>query len=204
MTYLALNLSHYINGVAKKHKEISRPDYIVGSGLLPPGTPEDFYARLAQTGRDIGARVIIDTSGEPLCLALQRHPFMIKPNLGELSILAGRGLESASEQNEVAMEIVAKGQSDVVVVSLGAAGRLLATHSGLQRLKAPEVPVLSKVGAGDGMVAGIVVGLVSDKTTTDAVRYGMAPGKAAVMNLGSELCNLGDTERLFPQVVLCE
>ena len=185
-------------------QEKPRPDYIVGSGLLPPGVPQDFYARLAQTGRDLGARVIIDTSGEPLRLALQGHPFMIKPNLRELGMLADRELESTQEQDEVAMEIVVKGQSDVVVVSLGAAGSLLATRNGLQRLKAPEVPVLSKIGAGDSMVAGIVVGLVSDKTITDAVRYGVAAGTAAVMSPGSELCNLDDTERLFPQVALCE
>jgi 6-phosphofructokinase 2 len=54
------------------------------------------------------------------------------------------------------------------------------------------------------MVAGIVVGLVSDKTITDAVRYGVAAGTAAVMSPGSALCNLGDTERLFPRVVLHE
>ncbi|MBA4416551.1 MAG: hypothetical protein C0392_01375 [Syntrophus sp. (in: bacteria)] len=178
-----------------------KPDYIVGSGLLPPGVPQDFYARLAQVGRNLGARVIIDTSGEPLLLALQGRPFMIKPNLRELGILAGRELQSTSEQDEFALEIVVKGQSDVVVVSFGAAGCLLATERGLERLKAPEVPVMSKVGAGDSMVAGIVVGLVSGKTMTDAVRYGMAAGASAVMSPGSELCSLGDTELLFPRVV---
>jgi len=181
--------------------ERPRPDYIVGSGLLPPGVPQDFYARIARAGRDLGARVIIDTSGEPLRLALQGHPFMIKPNLRELSVIAGRDLESTSEQDVIAMEIIGKEQSDVVVVSLGEAGSLLATRNGLKRLKAPEVPVLSKVGAGDSMVAGIVTGLVSDKTIIDSVRYGVAAGTAAVISPGSGLCNLEDTERLFPQVV---
>lgn len=181
-------------------QEKPTPGYIVGSGLLPPGVPEDFYARLAQTGRDLGARVIIDTSGEPLRLALQGHPYMIKPNLRELGMLAGRTLESTLEQDKFAMDIIAKGQCDVVVVSLGAEGSLLATRNGLLRLKAPEVPALSKVGAGDSMVAGIVVGLVSGKTITDAVRYGVAAGTAAVMSPGSELCNLQNTEQLFPLV----
>jgi 6-phosphofructokinase 2 len=182
--------------------ERPRPDYIVGSGLLPPGVPQDFYARIARAGRDLGARVIIDTSGEPLRLALQDHPFMIKPNLRELSMIAGHDLESTSEQDVIATEIIDKEQSDVVVVSLGEAGSLLATRNGLNRLKAPEVSVLSKVGAGDSMVAGIVTGLVSDKTIIDSVRYGVAAGTAAVISPGSGLCNLDDTERLFPQVVL--
>lgn len=48
-----------------------RPDYIVGSGALPPGVPDDFYARLARVGHTLGARVIIDTPGNPLRLALE-------------------------------------------------------------------------------------------------------------------------------------
>jgi 6-phosphofructokinase 2 len=71
-------------------------------------------------------------------------------------------------------------------------------------LKAPEVPVLSEIGAGDSIVAGIVIGLVSDRTITDAVRYDLAAGTTAVMSPGSELCNLNDKERLFPQVALYE
>ncbi len=185
-------------------QEKPRPDYIVGSSLLPPGVPQDFYARLSQTGHDLGARVIIDTSGEPLRLALQGHPFMIKPNLRELSMIAGRELQGTTEQGRVAMEIVANGQCDVVVVSLGEEGSLLATRNGLQRLRTPKVPVLSKVGAGDSMVAGIVVGLVSDRSIIDAVRYGAAAGTAAVMTAGSELCSLEDTERLFPLVTIYE
>jgi len=183
-------------------QEEPKPDYIVGSGLLPRGVPENFYARIAQTGLDIGARVIIDTSEEPLGLALAGHPFMIKPNLRELGMLAGRKLESPQERENFAMEIVAKGRCDVVVVSLGAEGSLLATRNGLVRLKAPEVAVMSTVGAGDSMVAGIVTGLVSGKTIVDAVRYGVASGTAAVMSPGSELCNLHDTERLFPLVAM--
>jgi len=183
-------------------QETPRPDYIVGSGLLPPGVPDDFYARLCQVGRDLDARVIIDTSGEPLRLALQGHPFMIKPNLRELGMIAGRELKTATEQDTAVMEVIAKELSDVVVVSLGAEGSLLATRNGLRRIRAPEVPVLSKVGAGDSMVAGIVVALASDRTLTDAVRYGTAAGTAAVMSPGSSLCNLANTERLFPEVQL--
>ncbi len=181
-------------------QEYPRPDYIVASGLLPPGVPSVFYAQLCQIGRDLGARVIIDTSGEALLRALEGHPFMIKPNLRELGTIVGRELKTVSEQHRAAMEIVSREQSDIVVASLGEEGSLLATRKGLQRMKAPEVPVLSKIGAGDSMVAGIVVALASGRTLTDAVRYGTAAGTAAVMTPGSSLCNLDDTERLFPQV----
>jgi 6-phosphofructokinase 2 len=56
--------------------------------------------------------------------------------------------------------------------------------------------------AGNSMLASIVVGLVSDKTIPDAMRYGVTARTSTLMSPGSELCNLDDTERLFPQVAL--
>jgi 6-phosphofructokinase 2 len=129
-------------------QEEPTPDYIVGSGLLPPGVPQDFYARLSQTGRDLGARVIIDTSGEPLRLALQGHPFMIKPNLRELSMIAGRELQGTTEQSRVAMEIVANGQCDVVVVSLGEEGQSISNSDRRAAIKSPESASAKQGGCG--------------------------------------------------------
>jgi len=177
-----------------------RPDYIVGSGALPPGVPDDFYARLAKVGHTLGARVIIDTSGNPLRLALEGRVFMIKPNIRELNVLVGRELKDEAEQEAFAMDIVKKGQSEVVVVSLGAAGVMVVTSDGFKRFRAPVVPIRSKVGAGDSMVAGITLRLALENSITDSVRYGVAAGAAAVMSPGTELCNLDDTEQLFLRV----
>lgn len=177
-----------------------KPDYIVGSGVLPPGVPDDFYARLARKGRDLGARVIIDTSGEPLRLALDGGVFMIKPNLRELNALMGRELRDEAEQETSVMDIVAQGKSEAVVVSLGAAGVLLSTADGYTRLRAPTVPIRSKVGAGDSMVAAITLQLALGNTVGVAVRYGVAAGAAAVMTPGTQLCNFEDTERLFAKI----
>jgi 6-phosphofructokinase 2 len=62
------------------------------------------------------------------------------------------------------------------------------------------VPVRSKVGAGDSMVAGIVLGLARDYSLRDAVRFGIAAGTAAVMMPGTGLCRREDAERLFQQI----
>lgn len=174
-----------------------RPDYIVGSGVLPPGVPGDFYARLAHVGRELGARVIVDTSGDPLRLALDGRVFMIKPNIRELNTLAGRELQDEREQEAVVMDIIGGAKSEVVVLSLGAAGVLLGTADGCTRLRAPVVPIQSKVGAGDSMVGAITLRLALGKSIRDSVRYGVAAGAAAVMTPGTQLCSLEDTERLF-------
>ena len=144
--------------------------------------------------------MILDTSGRALAAALGAGVFLIKPSLRELRNLTESSLEHEPEQDAAAREIVARGGAEVVVVSLGAAGVLFATEAGCERLRLPTVPVRSKVGAGDSMVAGITLGLARDYSLRDAVRLGIAAGAASVMTPGTELCRGEDTERLFQQI----
>lgn len=177
-----------------------KPAYIVGSGSLPPGVPEDFYAQVARIGKTLGARVIIDTSGPPLRLALEEGVYLIKPNIRELGELLGRDQVDETSQGEITREMVGSGKCEVVALSLGAGGVLLATADGAERLQTPLVPIMSKVGAGDSMVGGIVLGLAQGKAVRDAVLFGIAAGAAAVMTPGSELCRRQDAERLYNQL----
>lgn len=174
-----------------------KPAYIVASGSLPSGVPDDFYARIARIGKDLGARVIVDTSGDPLQQALKEGVFLIKPNLRELGELVGKDVADDSSHLEIAMQMVKDGKSEVVVLSMGAGGVLLASTGGCERLRAPVVPIKSKVGAGDSLVAGTVLSLARGNELRDAVRFGVAAGAAAVMTPGSELCRREDVERLY-------
>ena len=178
-----------------------KPDYIVASGSLPPGVPDDFYAQVARIGKGLGARVIVDTSGNPLRLALQEGVYLIKPNIRELGELIGSEPADENSQQEIVMEMVRSGKNAVVALSMGAGGVLLASADGCERLRTPVVPIKSKVGAGDSMVAGIVLSLVRGNEVRDAVRFGIAAGAAAVMTPGSELCRREDVERLYGQLI---
>lgn len=177
-----------------------KPAYIVASGSLPPGVPDDFYARVAKIGKGLGARVVIDTSGEPLRHALQEGVYLIKPNIRELGELIGRERIDDITPEKFALELVRTGRTTVVALSLGAGGVLLASAEGCERLRTPVVPILSKVGAGDSMVAGMILSLVRGFSLADAARFGVAAGAAAVMTPGSELCRREDAERLYEQL----
>jgi len=179
---------------------ISKSDFLVASGSLPPGAPEDCYAQVARIGKQAGSRIILDTSGSALRLALEQGVCLCKPNLNELRNLVGSDLLEEREQEDAARSIVEQGKSEVVVVSLGGAGALLATRAGVTRMRAPTVKIQSKVGAGDSMVAGITLGLSRDMPLIEAVRFGLAAGSAAVMTPGTELCRRDDTERLYRQM----
>jgi 6-phosphofructokinase 2 len=177
------------------------PDYIVASGSLPRGVPMDFYTRVARQARENNSRVIVDSSEEALRAAARGGVYLLKPNMRELGQLAGEEIESEEQQVTVAQELVESDQAQVVVVSLGAAGALLVTKTMTERLRAPIVPIQSKIGAGDSMVAGIVLSLARGKELLNAIRFGVAAGAAAVMTPGTELCRRGDTVELYKRIV---
>jgi len=181
-------------------EEEAEVDFIVASGSLAPGVPTDIYAQIATIAKNKGARLVVDTSGDALKAAADEGIFLLKPNLAELSSLAGRQEINAELVDDVAREIIGRGSCEVVVVSLGAAGAMLVTATEIIQATPPPVKKRSTVGAGDSMVAGIVWSLSKGWELKDALRYGVATGTAATMNPGTELCRLKDVECLYPLI----
>ena len=177
------------------------PDFLVASGSLPPGVPVDFYARLAAVGRQIGSRVVLDTSGAPLAHAVEEGVYLLKPSLQEFQSLMGEPEGDESHLASRAATVVKRGWCEILVLSLGAGGALWVTASERERLASPAVRVKSSVGAGDSMVGGVVLSLARGRAISEAVRFGVAAGAAAVMNPGTALCRREDVERLYPQVM---
>ncbi len=176
------------------------PRYIVLSGSLPPGAPPRFFADAARRIAAHGSLVVLDTSGEPLRLAVEEGAHLLKPNLAELESLVGHQLLTEAQQEDAAQSVLERGEVGAVVVSLGAGGALLVTRDGPTRLRAPTVRVQSRVGAGDSMVAGIVHGLLQGNTFVEATRLGIAAGSATVMSEGTQLCRREDVERLLTEM----
>ncbi len=172
--------------------------FIVASGSLPVGVPEDFYARVAELARQQGKRFILDTSGAALKLA-GGGIYLLKPSLRELEDLTGRGIRSEPEEVAAARELVEQGRSEIVVLSLGARGALFVTAQTTERFAAIPVTAKSTVGAGDSMLAGIISGLTRGLALPEAVRFGMAAGAAALLGSGTQLCRLEDVEHLYAQ-----
>lgn len=177
------------------------PDYVVASGSLPPGVPSDFYAQVARIGKEKGAKTIVDVSGKALKEALEEGVFLIKPNVREFRDLVGEEIKEKSQIKAEAQKIVEKGWCEILVISLGAAGALAISKDFAEHIVPPTVPIISKVGAGDSMVAGITISLARGKPLRESVLFGVAAGAAAVMTPGTELCRREDAERLFESMV---
>jgi len=177
------------------------PDYLVASGSLPPGVPTDFYARVARIGKERGAKVIIDVSGEAMKKALMEGVYLIKPNIREFRELVGKDVKGEAQIKAEAQKMVKSGRCDVLVISLGAAGALAVSEAFAEHILPPTVPIVSKVGAGDSMVAGIVLSLARGNPLRESILFGVAAGSAAVMTPGTELCRREDAERLYESII---
>ena len=172
-------------------------EWIVASGSLPPGIPTDIFARIARIARRKNAKIIVDTSGDALKEALQEGVYLIKPNLSELSSLVGTDEFHIESVDDVARQVIHKGNCEVIIVSMGQTGAMLVTRDIVKQIIPPPVKRKSTVGAGDSMVAGIVLQLSANKSLLEAIKYGVACGTAATMNPGTQLCNKEDVNQLF-------
>jgi 6-phosphofructokinase 2 len=171
-------------------------DYLVASGSLPHTVPTDFYARVARLAAKQGMRFVLDTSGDALSAALAEGIYLLKPNQRELAQVAGADLPTRAAQHAAAMDIIAKGHTKVVAVSLGGDGAFVADDKECFDLAAPPADMHSAVGAGDSFVAGMTLGLVNGRDLRGALRLAVAAGTAAIMTMGTELCRRADVERL--------
>ena len=177
--------------------EMNHSEFIVASGSLPPGVPKDIFARLAKIAKRQKRKLIVDTSEEALLRAIEEGVYMIKPNLGELSKLAERETIATNDIEPLAKSLIQKGKCEIVVVSMGALGAMLISREGTFKVEAPIVKAQTTVGAGDTMVAGIVLYISQGKSLLEALQYGVACGTAATINAGTALCNKEDVDRLY-------
>lgn len=172
-------------------------DYVVVSGSLPPSAPVTIFAEVARWAKEHDVRCVVDTSGEALRQAAEEGVFLLKPNLRELSALAGKEEMPALQQESLAHQLIERGHCEAAVVSLGPQGAMLVTPDSVRYIAAPAVNKKSTVGAGDSMVGAIILHLSRESDLVDAVRYGVAAGTAATMNEGTTLCHLKDVEQLY-------
>ena len=178
------------------------PHFVVASGSLPAGVPDDFYARIARIAKQRGARMILDTSGKALAIAVAEGVDLIKPNLREMRELSGSEPSDAGEWEEAARAIVGNKRVAVVALTMGHLGAALITPDRVLRAKPLAVTPLSAVGAGDSFLAALIWRLASGADLADCFRQAVAAGAAALLNPGTELCRPHDVERLAAEVII--
>lgn len=179
------------------------PRWLIASGSLPPGVPPDFYARLAPLARARGTRLVVDSSGQPLAAALQAGVALVKPSLRELRELLQQPLTNATAWCAAAQSLVHAGQAEIVALSVGEQGAVLATREGVWQAPALNVPAATgTTGAGDCFLAALVWALDRGDAPAEALRWGVAAGAAALLAPGTSLAQAADVHRLQREAIV--
>jgi 6-phosphofructokinase 2 len=181
-----------------------KPKFVVASGSVPPGVPQDFFARAARHAKRLGVQCVVDSSGPALKAALAEGVTIIKPNLVELSDLVGVLPASDEAYVSACRKLISDGRVEVVALTLGEQGALLVTADHAFRSQPLAIEPVSTVGAGDSFLGGLVAALAAGKELQQAFRVAVAAGSAAVLSPGTELCRGEEVQRLLPQVKINE
>jgi 1-phosphofructokinase family hexose kinase len=176
-------------------------DWWVFSGNLPPGAPEDVYARLIALVQRAGGRAVLDASGEPLLLGVAAAPYLVKPNLTEAENLLGARLSEPQDYERALRALLDMG-SGLAVISLGAEGALIADGRETLWARPPRVPARSNIGAGDSLLAGLLWGMITGWSLAEMIRWAVAAGTAAVLEEGTGVCSFGKVQELYPQITV--
>ena len=185
--------------------EAARPGgLVVISGTMPPGVLPQLIPDLCGKLRAKGCEVVVDTSGPALYLLARAQgpaPDILRMNQEEADDLARRRLASVAESADFAQGLVRRGVARMVIVARGPEGSILAAEDARWHSRAADVPVRSKVGAGDTFVGTFTLALAQGDELPRVLQRAVAAASAAVMTEGTALCRREDAERLAE---LCE
>lgn len=176
-----------------------RTDWFVLAGSLPKGVEPDYCARLIKLLKAKGKQVIFDCSGAALSEGIKAAPTLVKPNLEELSQWAGRPIETLAEQADCARALQGSGIPHVVI-SNGADGLVWFGPDAVWQAIPPRMNVVSTVGAGDSLVAGLAHGLSLGWTPEQTLRLATAVSALAVSQVAVGFDDISVLQPLLEQV----
>ncbi len=185
--------------LAKLLRVRPKPFCWVLGGSPSRGMAHDIYKKYIQVLQKSGVPCVLDADNEALSYGVQSKPFMIKPNEYEMQRLAGRQLTTVEEYHKAAMEFIRRGIR-LVVVSLGENGALFVSPSEAFHVLGIPVPVKSKVGAGDSLVGGLLLGISRKMSLEKAASLGIAASTSSVMREAPRLCHKEDIPALLKKI----
>ena len=176
-------------------------DVVSMSGSVPKGLDGGAYQRMVAIVKTAGKPVILDTSGKLLSEGILAKPTMIKPNIDEIRMLTGSRCDDLDEIIEAAIHICESGV-EMVAVSLGSEGSILACSEGVYRAIVPKIDAVNTVGCGDAMIAGFALGLSQGLDIEETLRKASAISAAAALREETGFFVLEDMEKILPDVVI--
>ncbi|MBC7199255.1 MAG: 1-phosphofructokinase [Pseudomonas balearica] len=188
--------------LARLERLVPGHELVVVAGSLPRGVELPWFVELLQRLARLGARVALDTSGAALREGLALSPWLIKPNEEELA--QARALDPADAQALADEARRLNARIEHVVMSQGAEGVSWFSPAAAWHAQPPKVRVVSTVGAGDSLLAGMLHGLLAGWPAERTLAHATAIAAQAVGQVGfgitdrAQLAELEAAVRLQP------
>ena len=170
--------------------DVTGDDLLVLSGSLPDSVDPVVAARIVELGHAAGARTLVDIHGPALRSAVARAPWMVKCNRHELlELLDADDPDAPVSLPDLAAHVrhLQMRGIEIVVVTMGAEGALLADGEGIVHAIVPAIEEVNPTGSGDLLLAGLVVGIERGERPREALVLGAACGTAGATHLKPEL-----------------
>ena len=156
------------------------------SGRIPQGLTKEDVKKMLKKLIDGGAKLVIDSASFTPDDLRELHPWFIKPNEQEIEGFLGRTPKTLHDAADDAKELVGKGVSESVMISLGGDGAAFADKENAYLLHVPKLDnPLSTIGAGDSTIAGLLAGTAKGLSQAETLRLAVAYGTAACMTAGT-------------------
>lgn len=170
-------------------------EFFVFAGSLPGGVSPELCASWISELRKRGKKVLFDSSKAALRAGIDAQPWLIKPNDEELSDFIGTKLSSAEECKSAAQSLSSKG-IDNIVVSMGKDGVMWLHDGEWISAQPPKMKVVSTVGAGDTLVAGLCWGHMQELPKETLIRFATALSALAVSQVGVGLTSQQELDEI--------
>lgn len=170
-----------ISALKEKLKALKEGDWLCLAGSIPKGAEASVYKDLALSVKE-GVKVVVDAIGEPLKASLSAKPFLVKPNIDELSDLFGAEIKTKEEIECYAKLLQEMGAKNVLVSMGGDGAFLLDMEGNTHFMPAHKGKVINTVGAGDSMIAGFICKFIETKDYFDSLKFAVAAGSATAFS----------------------
>ncbi|MBB3102064.1 1-phosphofructokinase [Azomonas macrocytogenes] len=185
--------------LAKIPQLVAGQEAVVVAGSLPRGVTLDWFVELLTQLKQQDAPLVLDTSGAALHAGLQVAPWLVKPNLAELAEACAVPLASPAQLAVQAQCLQAMGIAHLVV-SQGAEGLCWFAPDAHWQARPPPVEVVSTVGAGDSLLAGMLHGLLQGWPAERTLRLATAVAAQSVGQLAFGIPDAAQLARLAERV----
>ena len=160
--------------------------FMIIGGSVPQGVDSDVYKTLIPMLKKQNIHTVCDASGKALAGAVENRPFMIKPNLDELSELCGAKISTIEQAVDEVFRIYVE-YGVRVLCTASENGSIYAGPEGIYTAGCPQVETRGFAGAGDTFLAAFLYEYAFGGELSRAMAFAASAGAAKVEIAGTEL-----------------